>query len=529
MSVSDKNKNKEIKNTKTKPAFKPTKKASPSKAVSSLESEHLKIVKPYFYVSQNSVEKKLIHEQVSAFEDIKSNHGGAHFYSHNALSVNLPVNTVPEKTVAVSRKNEPVVSKCDDGSFPAIESAKHTEPTPQHDIKEVLISDGAISTENKNVSSGSISEYLGTKKVAHSNESNDMKSLVGVASSAKTEHPQAETIHDMLEKSDIEDSVKNKQVVKNQPSVKFSNTSILSSLRAEDIKLSPNADKYHRKKTDLVRHIIMAVLVAVMAVSAVNIVFQTVSKSRESDYYSEIRDSFYSDDFAYSSAGYLEKDSGSEPDTQLYSTDGVLLQASQSDNELRSEYSEMFPKLEALRQLNADVFAWIKVDDTRVDYPVVRSPQGNNDYYLNHGPNHKYSSSGAIFADYNNSMDLSENRNTCIYGHNMNNGTMFQTIMNYKSQERMLNGAIRVYTAGGIYVYSPFAVYEAEPTESFFRVDLKNDSIYEWFLQDICSKSMFEVPVELDIDDKIITLVTCTNTWRNKRFVVHGVLKEIIK
>jgi sortase B len=182
-----------------------------------------------------------------------------------------------------------------------------------------------------------------------------------------------------------------------------------------------------------------------------------------------------------------------------------------------------------LKSINSAAFAWIKVQGTRVDYPVVQSPYGNNDYYLDHGLDRTYNVSGAIFTDFNNKKDLSKNRNTCVYGHNMNDGTMFQTIMNFKTKNQFKNGQIEIYTVEGIYIYEPFSVYEAIPTERFFHTEFLSDEDFEGFLSEIKEKSVFKSDVSLDKNDKIVTLITCTNGVVDKRFVVHAVLKETVK
>ncbi|MBR5528817.1 MAG: class B sortase [Clostridia bacterium] len=307
-----------------------------------------------------------------------------------------------------------------------------------------------------------------------------------------------------------------------------SNDSLLALLKASDIKLSEGAEKVSRRNGDFIRRFIMAVLLVVIAVSAVNIVLEIRSKSNARDYYSEMRDMFYSGDMLPDHAGYLAKDNSSVPENRLYSDDGVL-QKVNADEDLHSKYEIMLPNLEALKHINSNVFAWIKIDGTNVDYPVVRSPRGNNNYYLFRDLNNQINESGSIFCDYNNSMNLSDNRNTCIYGHNMNDQSMFQTIMNLKSRQVMLETQIEIYTSAGIYVYTPIAAYEAMPSEQFFRVAFTDDVDFENFLGYIKAKARSKLPVVPTKDDKILTLVTCTNTLIDKRFVVQGVLKEIIR
>ncbi len=313
-------------------------------------------------------------------------------------------------------------------------------------------------------------------------------------------------------------------------SSKDRNDRILSSLKASDIKTAATATKKSRLP-EIARRFAMAVLLIVMVGACLYLGFSIYSRTAADRYYSQLREKFYSENSgALSDISQLVMDNGSLPEPMLFSAEGNVFEAPDlSDDDLYSKYTKMLPNLEALKSINSAAFAWIRVEGTRVDYPVVQSPQGNNDYYLDHGLDRSYSVSGTVFTDFANSRDLSKNRNTCVYGHNMNDGTMFQTIMNFKTLNQFKNGTIEMYTKDGIYVYRPFAVYEAVPTESFFKVNFSSDEEFSAFLSECRSKSLFDAGIDLSPDDKVVTLITCTNTIIDKRFVVQGVLTDIIK
>lgn len=310
---------------------------------------------------------------------------------------------------------------------------------------------------------------------------------------------------------------------------KRKNDEILKNLSSEDIK-GDGADIKSGAFKEALRKIVMGILLIIIIVFSLNIVRETLSKSKADKYYSELSEQFHSGEILYSSPGYLLKDTLPIAEEKLYSDEGDVYKGPELEVvDMHTKYERMLPNLEALKQINSAAFAWIKVQGTRVDYPVVQSPAGDNDYYLSHGLDRTYSVSGAVFTDYNNKRDLSKNRNTCVYGHNMNDGTMFQTIMNFRTKNQFLNGQIEIYTADGIYLYEPFAVYDAIPTERFFHTEFSSDEDFEDFLSEIKSKSIFKSDVKLSKKDKIVTLITCTNGVVDKRFVVHGVLTEVVK
>ena len=315
-----------------------------------------------------------------------------------------------------------------------------------------------------------------------------------------------------------------------QDSAKSRNDALLSALSPDDIR--GETEKEKRRVYPVVRKVIMGALLLVLIGASVNLLYSMYSRRKADRFYRALREQFYADDMSADAptVGTILKDNGSSPDTLLYSDSGDIYEAPDiTAEDLHTLYTRMLPSLEALKKVNSSAFGWIKVEGTRVDYPVVRSPQGNNDYYLTHALDLTYSDSGSIFMDFSNKTDLSKNRNTCIYGHNMNDGTMFQTIMNFRTIGQFRNGSIYVYTADGIFVYTPFSVYDAVPTDSFFRVDFGSDEEFSDFLTDIRSKSIFRSTTVPKSTDKIVTLITCTNTLVDKRFVVHGVLSEIVK
>lgn len=310
------------------------------------------------------------------------------------------------------------------------------------------------------------------------------------------------------------------------------NEALLASLRSRDIRGTSSEKARGKALQAALRRGLMAILLLVILVSSLNLVRSLHSRRVADRFYTDLREHFYSDGIenAGGALGYLAKDGGSVSEARLYSDEGDIYEAPDlATVDLHTLYERMLPNLESLKEVNTSIFGWIKVEGTRVDYPVVKSPVGNNDYYLTHALDRTYSDAGSIFMDYNNATDLSRNRNTCIYGHNMNDGTMFQTIMNFRTLNQFQNGTIQVYTANGIYLFTPFSVYDATPTESFFKVAFESDAAFSDFITEIKGKSIFRSNVSVTTADRIVTLITCTNTLVDKRFVVHGVLTETVK
>lgn len=171
-----------------------------------------------------------------------------------------------------------------------------------------------------------------------------------------------------------------------------------------------------------------------------------------------------------------------------------------------------------LKATNPDVKLWIMVDGTNINYPVVQT--NDNDYYLKHNILKRYSTDGWVFLDYRNNMN--NDRNTIFYGHNLLNKTAFGSISKMFSNNYLnkSNHQIYVIDENNIYVYKVFSVYYSKPITDYLQVEFYDDE-YLNFLNNLKSKSKYNFNEELSVNDKIITLSTCTDD-NSGRKVVHA-------
>ncbi len=174
---------------------------------------------------------------------------------------------------------------------------------------------------------------------------------------------------------------------------------------------------------------------------------------------------------------------------------------------------------------NADTVGWIKVDGTKVNYPVVQTD--NNDYYLSHAFNKKSNAGGWVFADYRD--DFEEfGKNTIIYGHNMNNKTMFGSIPQMLNKSYLNNSDnyyIKISTPTCNTVWKLFSIYTIEPEVYYLKTNFRTYS-FEEFINTLKSRSTYNFGIDVTPDDKILTLSTCDNTG-TKRVAVHAKMISI--
>lgn len=183
---------------------------------------------------------------------------------------------------------------------------------------------------------------------------------------------------------------------------------------------------------------------------------------------------------------------------------------------------------QALKEENPDIYAWITIPNTPIDYPVLQSGE-EADYYLMHNLDGSYGYPGCIYTQYYNSMDWTDN-NTVIYGHNMKDGSMFAVLHNYKDTEFFAdNPYIYIYGEDGVRAYRIFAAYETSDAHLLLTNNTDTKEGFAWYLGSVFGTkdgmgNNFDRSLGIDSTDKIISLETCIANKATKRYVVQAVL-----
>lgn len=189
-----------------------------------------------------------------------------------------------------------------------------------------------------------------------------------------------------------------------------------------------------------------------------------------------------------------------------------------NENENKEEYTVDFNKL---KEQNNETVAWVKVNNTNVEYPVVRA--SDNSFYLNHSFDKSQNLAGWIFADYRNKFDNTD-KNIIIYGHNMRDNSMFGSLKNilnsdwYDNEE---NTDITLYTENEKSIYKVFSIYKIETEDYYIKTEFSNDNEFEKFIETLKKRSIKDFNIDVSKEDSILTLSTCANN--NKyRIVLHA-------
>ena len=180
----------------------------------------------------------------------------------------------------------------------------------------------------------------------------------------------------------------------------------------------------------------------------------------------------------------------------------------------------------SLKEQNPDTIAYIKVNNTNIDYIVVKGK--DNSYYLTHNFSKKYNVAGWIFADYHNKLDDTD-KNIVIYGHDIKNGSMFGTlkkVLNKEWYENEDNRNIILVTETKTYYYEVFSTYAIEPELYYINTEF-NDNEFSEFIKKIKKRSIYDYGTEVSEDDQVLTLSSCLNDG-TRRVVLHAKLVKTL-
>jgi sortase B len=180
------------------------------------------------------------------------------------------------------------------------------------------------------------------------------------------------------------------------------------------------------------------------------------------------------------------------------------------------------PSLAELRQITEDVWGWLTVDGTNIDYPVV---QGETNFtYLNRDVYGDFSLSGSIFLDCRNANDFSDHY-SLIYGHHMEGNVMFGELTNFVEKDYFDSHTTgKLYTPDRTYSVTWFACVEADALDEklFFPEQYTDEAACEELLEYLQSKATQYRDIGVTASDQLLALSTCSDATTDGRVLLIG-------
>lgn len=188
-----------------------------------------------------------------------------------------------------------------------------------------------------------------------------------------------------------------------------------------------------------------------------------------------------------------------------------------------------------LMKSGRDIVAWLEIPALEIGYPVVQG--SDNEYYLHHLPNGEYKGAGSLFMEANNNSDFSD-FNTIIYGHNMDNGSMFGKFRSMEQEDYERNSRVWICTKDYTYLYTIFSMHISHVEDDSYLlfneissfpksrqpvpIDFAPLNLIRWVCAE-ASRSYLNMPVPSEAFDRILTLSTCAS-YSNERRVLQAIL-----
>ena len=207
------------------------------------------------------------------------------------------------------------------------------------------------------------------------------------------------------------------------------------------------------------------------------------------------------------------------------------LKQSEELEDLKTDKGIIIGKYVPIWQKNNDLIGWIRIDGTKIDFPVMQTPD-DPEYYLRRDFNREHSTGGVPFMDVHSDIFMPTS-NFMIYGHNMKNGSMFHDLIKYEDEEfyrdhKTINfdtiykggqGVYQVVAAG----YSQIYDKDSSKFKYYAYAGMTSEREYHEFVDGVKKLSCYDTGVGPEYGSQLITLSTCTNVSDEGRFFVVAV------
>lgn len=204
---------------------------------------------------------------------------------------------------------------------------------------------------------------------------------------------------------------------------------------------------------------------------------------------------------------------------------GKYKQADDEFNQVQETFQEEYDEdIDRLETDNPNCVGWVSVADTRIDYPVMYTPD-DPEYYLHRNFEGQESSAGTPFLG---KGCLLDGNSSIIYGHHMNDGSMFATLTRFDDAAFGTSHTIEYKTVDGLASYVPIAAWyedltSGDPYRYWDQVGLLDEAQFDDYVANIKRLSRYDTGVDASYGDTLLALSTCSYGTADERFIVVAV------
>ena len=184
------------------------------------------------------------------------------------------------------------------------------------------------------------------------------------------------------------------------------------------------------------------------------------------------------------------------------------------------EFAPIAVDFAALREVNPEIVGWIFCPDTVINYPIAHGE--DDDWYLHHSYNNAFNASGTIFVEAENRGDFSD-VNTILYGHHMNDNSMFATLDRWQDQSYYEGHPVMwLLTPEQDYKIELFSAYHTAAYSDTFMTFPGPGAAFTEYLKVAKLYSQSRMAAQPDPDGHYVLLSTCAYVFDSARSVIHG-------
>lgn len=285
-------------------------------------------------------------------------------------------------------------------------------------------------------------------------------------------------------------------------------------------------EKKRRKSYNI---ILVCILLVIFCISSSYLIYVEYTKYQEQQAFEElqIKKQALEEQRRKAEQRKLEEQRRLEEQKRQEQEKQEMLKQEQAEEEIVEELV-ILSEYEKLYEENNDLYGWLRIEETVIDYPVMHTPENPN-YYIHKNWEKEESNAGTPFVDTR--TILGETENTIIYAHNMKNRTMFGSLREYK--DKTYYEKHKYIEFDTIYEKSKYEIiavskavvyYEKEPPKGEYlfyeHTELGSKGEFDAYVKTAKENAYFETGVTAEYGDKLITLCTCDYWTDNARLLV---------
>lgn len=274
---------------------------------------------------------------------------------------------------------------------------------------------------------------------------------------------------------------------------------------------------YSLKKKLLVATAVLASLTLVIVI--VNEIFYQVSRNKTLKKLAELQNEVL---IAIEAKNQLLTGAPVSPTPEIHNSTDVEIPTEPPvtpEPVILAEYEKLYLR-------NSDLVGWIKIDDTEINYPVMQT-KNDNEFYLRRDFDKQDDKNGLPFVDSNSDV-FKPTTNILVYGHSMNSGLMFATLLKYKDESFFKKHPVihfdTLYEHGEYEIVAAFRSQIAYVDEVTFRYyqffDTDSETEFNDFISNVKKLSYYDTGVKAEFGDQLLTLSTCDKSVKDGRMVI---------